>query len=98
MWSVFIPIPNLIRRTLSSLGVKVARTLVVVSLKFEWIAASIGKIIGPSFSREDIPQVVKNILDIFVTSRIDTESFLNCFRRLGIDHFRDQIYSSDKDK
>ena len=62
------------------------------------LTASIGKIIGPSFSREDIPQVVKNILDIFVTSRIDTESFLNCFRRLGIEHFRDQIYSNDEDK
>ena len=42
MWSVFIPIPNLILKTLSSLGVNVDSTPVVASLKLFCIAASNG--------------------------------------------------------
>jgi hypothetical protein len=39
---VFIPTPNLILKTLSSLGVNVDNILVVASLKFDLIACSSG--------------------------------------------------------
>ena len=39
---MFIPTPNLILKTLSSLGVKVDNILVVASLKFDLIACSKG--------------------------------------------------------
>ena len=42
MWSVFIPTPNLILKTLSSLGVKVDKIFVVASLKLDLIACSKG--------------------------------------------------------
>ena len=42
VWSVFIPTPNLILKTLSSLGVKVDKIFVVASLKLDFIACSNG--------------------------------------------------------
>ena len=42
VWSVFIPTPNLILKTLSSLGVNVDNILVVASPKLDFIACSSG--------------------------------------------------------
>src|SRR5580658_4134375 len=39
VWSVFMPMPKRMRNTRSSRGVREARTRVVVSRKFDWIAA-----------------------------------------------------------
>src|SRR5205823_5228555 len=44
VWSVFMPIPKRMRSTRSSRGVSDASTRVVVSRRFDWIAASIGRI------------------------------------------------------
>ena len=39
VWSVFMPMPNRIRSTRSSRGVRDASTRVVVSRRLEWMAA-----------------------------------------------------------
>src|SRR5262249_45689441 len=44
VWSVFMPMPKRMRSTRSSRGVSDASTRVVVSRRFDWIAASIGRI------------------------------------------------------
>jgi hypothetical protein len=44
VWSVFMPMPKRMRSTRSSRGVSEASTRVVVSRRFDWIAASIGRI------------------------------------------------------
>jgi hypothetical protein len=44
VWSPFMPMPNRMRNRRSSRGVKNASTRVVVSRRFDWIAASIGRI------------------------------------------------------
>ena len=44
VFSVFMPMPKRMRTTRSSRGVSDAKTRVVVSRKFDWIAASIGRI------------------------------------------------------
>ncbi len=54
--------------------------------------AALGQIIGPSFSRAAVPDVIENILDVFVANRHDNEPFLSCFRRIGIEPFREQVY------
>jgi hypothetical protein len=43
VWSVFMPMPKRMRSTRSSRGVREASTRVVVSRRFHWIAASIGR-------------------------------------------------------
>ena len=55
--------------------------------------ASLGAIVGPSFSRADVPNVIKDILDTYVDKRVEDESFLHCFRRIGIEPFKERIYA-----
>lgn len=55
--------------------------------------ASLGEIIGPSFSREDVPDVVERILDVYLENRVDDEPFLSCFRRIGISSFKERVYA-----
>lgn len=55
--------------------------------------ASLGKILGPSFSQLDIPNVIAQILDIYVSLRTEEESFLDTYRRVGIDPFKEKVYA-----
>ncbi|MEQ8803202.1 MAG: nitrite/sulfite reductase, partial [Haliea sp.] len=55
--------------------------------------AAIGKILGPSFSQEDIPDVVENILDTFVGLRQEEETFLQTYNRVGIEPFKERVYA-----
>ncbi|RLA53392.1 MAG: nitrite/sulfite reductase [Gammaproteobacteria bacterium] len=55
--------------------------------------ASIGKILGPSFKQEDMPDVVDKILSTYVTLRAEQESFLDTYRRVGIDPFKERVYA-----
>jgi sulfite reductase (NADPH) hemoprotein beta-component len=54
--------------------------------------SSIGQIIGPSISRALVPQTIERILEVFVSNRQEGESFLLCFRRIGIEIFKEQVY------
>jgi sulfite reductase (NADPH) hemoprotein beta-component len=54
--------------------------------------ASLAEIIGPSFSRADVPDVIEQILDVYVEHRADGERFLDCYRRVGIEPFKERVY------
>jgi len=56
--------------------------------------ASLAEIIGPSFSRADVPDVIEQILDVYVEHRADGERFLDCYRRVGIDPFKERVYAN----
>jgi len=56
--------------------------------------ASLGQIIGPSFSRDEVTDVVERLLDTYVELRGEGESFLGCFRRVGIEPFKERVYVS----
>lgn len=55
--------------------------------------ASLGKILGPSFSQQDIPEVMAQILDTYVSLRTEEESFLDTYRRVGISPFKEKVYA-----
>ena len=55
--------------------------------------ASLGQIIGPSFARDDVPEVVEQILDVYLNRRIEQEPFLYCFRRIGMKPFKERVYA-----
>ncbi|MBT4521549.1 MAG: nitrite/sulfite reductase [Halieaceae bacterium] len=57
--------------------------------------ASIGKILGPSFSQQDIPDIIEQILSIYLQLRRPEESFLDTYRRVGIDPFKERVYAGD---
>ena len=55
--------------------------------------ASIGKILGPSFQRSEVPDVVERILAVYVDRRFEGETFLAAVRRLGVAPFRQRVYA-----
>ncbi len=56
--------------------------------------ATLGQILGPSFSREEVPEVMGKILDVFVANRNGEETFLQCYRRIGIEPFKERVYAA----
>ena len=58
------------------------------------LETSIGQIIGPSFSRADVPEIIDEILEVYLNRRQDGESFLVCFRRIGIEPFKERVYAT----
>ncbi|MGQ5524390.1 nitrite/sulfite reductase [Chitinimonas sp. PSY-7] len=58
--------------------------------------ASLGKVIGPSFAQDEVPGVVKQIIDVFVEHRLGDERFLDVFDRLGIEPFKTRVYQKER--
>ncbi|WP_296943626.1 nitrite/sulfite reductase [uncultured Massilia sp.] len=56
--------------------------------------AAIGKIIGPSFSAPQMPEVVQRLLDVYVRERIEGERFVDVAQRLGIAPFKEHVYAT----
>jgi len=52
----------------------------------------LGKILGPAFSKEQIPSVVGLIIKIFLQHRLEGESFISTFDRIGLSTFKETIY------
>ena len=57
--------------------------------------AAIGKVIGPSFYADEIPDVMTNIINTYVAQRHEGESFIQTYNRLGVAPFKEAAY---KDK
>ncbi|MGZ3180835.1 MAG: nitrite/sulfite reductase [Telluria sp.] len=56
--------------------------------------AALGKIIGPSFSAAQMPDVVDRILEVYLKHRNEGERFIDVTRRLGIAPFKDHVYAT----
>jgi sulfite reductase (NADPH) hemoprotein beta-component len=55
--------------------------------------AAIGKVIGPSFARAAMPDVIERVIQVYVRQRLDQESFLAAVKRIGLDPFKEQVYA-----
>jgi len=55
--------------------------------------AALGKVLGPSFSRDQMPSVIRKLIDVFVEQRIEGEAFSSTYRRVGIDSFKERVYA-----
>ena len=56
--------------------------------------ASLGEIIGPSFSRAEVTSSIEKILDLYTQPRQQDETFLDCYRRIGIQPFKESVYAN----
>lgn len=54
--------------------------------------AKLGKVIGPSFSANEMPDVVDKIIKVYLENRTDEERFLDTLDRIGIDPFKNRVY------
>lgn len=58
----------------------------------------LGKILGPAFSKEQIPSVIELIIKVYLQHRHDAESFLTTYDRIGIKVFKESIYGNSNKK
>jgi sulfite reductase (NADPH) hemoprotein beta-component len=54
--------------------------------------ARLGKVIGPSFSAGEMPDVVDKIIQVYLDNRHADERFIDTFDRIGIDPFKNRVY------
>lgn len=54
--------------------------------------ASLGKITGPGFDEDGVVDAVEKVTDLYKTLRTDGERFLDTYRRVGMEPFKEAIY------
>jgi len=57
--------------------------------------ASLGQILGPSFAQDDMPDVIEKIIGVYLEQRTEDERFIDTFRRIGIDPFKERVYAAN---
>ena len=56
--------------------------------------AALGKVIGPSFRQDDMPDVIEKLLEVYVAARHEDETFLATFNRIGLAPFKARVYDT----
>jgi sulfite reductase (NADPH) hemoprotein beta-component len=56
--------------------------------------ASLGKIIGPSFAGEHVVDAIETIIGTYLDLRGNGERFLDTYRRVGIEPFKEKLYAA----
>ena len=56
---------------------------------------TLGQILGPSFAQDAMPDVIEKIIAVYVEQRNEDEQFLDTFRRIGIDPFKERVYAAN---
>ncbi|HEX7055047.1 MAG TPA: nitrite/sulfite reductase [Burkholderiales bacterium] len=54
---------------------------------------SLGKVLGPSFARADIPDVVERLIRCYLEQRdSEAERFIDVVQRIGVEPFKERVY------
>ena len=56
--------------------------------------ASLGKVIGPSFAANDMPDVIARLIETYIAQRHADERFIDTVRRVGIEPFKERVYAT----
>jgi sulfite reductase (NADPH) hemoprotein beta-component len=55
--------------------------------------ASLGKVLGPSVSQAEVPDVIEKLIDLYLSRRdSEEERFVDLVRRIGIEPFKEHVY------
>jgi sulfite reductase (NADPH) hemoprotein beta-component len=57
--------------------------------------AALGKVLGPSFAQDEMPEVVEKLMQTYVDERIEGEAFLETYQRIGMAPFKERVYAAD---
>ena len=56
---------------------------------------ALGKVIGPSFARADIPDVIERLIETYLEQRdSEAERFVDVVQRIGIEPFKERVYGN----
>ncbi|WP_332716249.1 nitrite/sulfite reductase [Pelagibacterium mangrovi] len=57
--------------------------------------AAVGKILGPGFVAEDVPEAIERLVDAYIARREgEDETFISAYRRLGDGPFKEALYGN----
>jgi len=56
--------------------------------------ASLGQVIGPSVAKNEVPETIARLLEVYVEQRRSDERFLDTVRRLGVKPFKERVYAA----
>jgi sulfite reductase (NADPH) hemoprotein beta-component len=56
--------------------------------------SALGKVIGPSFKGEEMPEVIDRIVQTYVELRLPEEHFMETVERLGLEPFKSNVYAT----
>lgn len=54
---------------------------------------SLAQVLGPSFSRDEVPAVLEKVLSVYLSKRVEGERFIDTYNRLGQAPFKDAAYA-----
>ncbi|MCW5605011.1 MAG: nitrite/sulfite reductase [Burkholderiales bacterium] len=55
--------------------------------------ASLGKVIGPSFAQDEVPDVIEKLVGVYLDRRdSEAERFIDVVRRIGVEPFKEHVY------
>ena len=55
--------------------------------------AALGQVLGPSFYAPEVPRVIGSILETYVRVRHEDEAFIETYRRVGVEPFKERVYA-----
>jgi sulfite reductase (NADPH) hemoprotein beta-component len=59
------------------------------------VSASLGKVIGPSFARAEVPDVIERLIQCYLDHRdSDVECFIDVVHRIGVNPFKESVYGN----
>jgi sulfite reductase (NADPH) hemoprotein beta-component len=56
--------------------------------------ASVGKILGKGFPAEQVPDAIEKLIATYLDRRTDGEKFIDTYRRIGIEPFKERVYAA----
>ena len=56
--------------------------------------ATLGKVLGPAFDRESMPDVVATLINTYIEKRREDELFIDTYQRIGIAPFKERVYAT----
>jgi len=57
--------------------------------------AALGKVIGPSFARAEVPEVIEKLIDTYLSLRdSEAERFVDVVQRVGVEPFKKTVYAN----
>jgi len=59
--------------------------------------AALGDRLGPAIAKDQVANTIGKILQVYVEQRSEGETFLDTYRRLGIEPFKNKVYSDSQD-
>ncbi|MCZ6526414.1 MAG: nitrite/sulfite reductase [Gammaproteobacteria bacterium] len=57
---------------------------------------ALGDRLGPALAKDQVANTITKILDVYQQARTEDERFLDTYRRIGIEPFRDKVYKDNE--